>query len=411
MKTFPGDISIQDYTYSLPDERIALHPLAERDQSKLLVYKDGDIQESRFVNLPAYLPENSLLVCNNTKVINARLHFKKTTGSTIEIFCLEPAGEITEYSTVMNQKGCSTWKCFIGGAAKWKSDVLVKQIIVRNVVIQLYARMIEKQSNAYLVSFEWEPSQYSFAEIIEYAGDIPLPPYIKRTTAPTDTERYQTIYAAHSGSVAAPTAGLHFTQSVLDRLVSKNVHTTNITLHVGAGTFKPVTSSTMEQHEMHAEWIEIEKTLIEQLIQHDGYIVATGTTSVRTLESLYWLGVKAFISPHAEALSIQQWDAYSPELRQFNLSTKAALQSLLKWLEVKKKTSLFTQTQLLIAPGYAFKMVQAMITNFHQPHSTLLLLVAAAVGKDWKSIYEYALENDFRFLSYGDSSLLFMAES
>ncbi len=411
MITVPGNISIDDFTYELPESRIALHPLAQRDQSKLLVYKDGTIQAYRFEDLPDFLPENSLLVCNNTKVINARLRFKKSTGSTIEIFCLEPAGEIREYSTVMNQRGCSTWKCLIGGAAKWKSDVLTKEITIQSDVVQLHARMIEKQSDAYIVSFEWLPAQYAFAEIIEAAGDIPLPPYIKRTTASADADRYQTIYAAHNGSVAAPTAGLHFTQAVFDGLLEKHIHLANITLHVGAGTFKPVKAPTMEQHEMHAEWIEVDIATIEQLIQHKHCLVATGTTSVRTLESLYWMGVKAFLSPDEAHLSVQQWDAYSEALHQPNLSTKEALQSLWNWLQKKKKTTLFTQTQLLIAPGYQFKMVNAMVTNFHQPHSTLLLLVAAAVGNDWKKIYEYALENDFRFLSYGDSSLLFMAES
>jgi len=406
----PEDISINDYTYFLPDEKIALFPLEERDQSKLLIYNKGKIAESIFENILSYLPERSLLVFNNSKVINARLKFEKKTGSKIEIFCLEPAEEVNEYSKVMNQKGSATWKCFIGGASKWKEEYLEKKIHLNDVDIILKARIVSVLEEAYIIEFSWQPSQYSFAEIIEEAGDIPLPPYIKRTVEETDTNRYQTIYAINDGSVAAPTAGLHFSQNIFNGFASKKIKKAFVTLHVGAGTFKPVKTAQMKDHEMHSEWIDVNIQTINQIINNREMIVAVGTTSLRTIETLYWLGVKAYNNLDADKLELGQWDVYDDLLLQNNLSVEESLSNLLDWMTMKKQDRIFTQTQLLITPGYQFKIVKAMVTNFHQPQSTLLLLVAAAIGKKWKQCYDYALENNFRFLSYGDANLLFMAE-
>ena len=406
----PRNISIHDFNYTLPDEKIALFPLEERDASRLLIYKDGNIQEDRYKNIANYLPAQSMLVFNNTRVINARLRFQKAGGAKIEIFCLEPAGPITEYSTVMNQRGFSKWKAFIGGAAKWKEPFLEKHLTINNKSVQLKAKLEEKIPDAYIVSFSWEPAEISFAEILESTGDIPLPPYIKRTTNKEDENRYQTIYAQHNGSVAAPTAGLHFTEHIFSELSKKNISREYITLHVGAGTFKPVKSDKMEGHEMHAEWIDVSLGSIKNLLNQE-MIIAVGTTSLRTLESLYWLGIKVSLDPGIEIPALQQWDVYESPLFGTVMTCDEALSNLIKWLEDKKLERLFTQTQLLITPGYRFRVAKALITNFHQPQSTLLLLVAAAIGNNWKDIYQYALDNDFRFLSYGDGNLLFMAES
>ncbi len=407
----PGNISINDYNYALPEEKIALFPLEERDASKLLIYKEGVLKEDLFKNIARHLPANSLLVFNNTKVINARLRFQKSSGGIIEIFCLEPAGEINEYSSVMNKTGSVQWKCFIGGAAKWKEPFLEKSIQIGQHTCLLKAIITEKFPESYIVSFSWEPAGFTFAEILEAAGDIPLPPYIKRTTNGADTNRYQTIYAMHKGSVAAPTAGLHFTRNIFESLQEKNIETDYITLHVGAGTFKPVKAATMQEHEMHAEWIDVHTSSIRNLSLDGRLIVAVGTTSLRTIETMYWLGVKALLDPAANKLELGQWDIYEPALASANIPVKDALEALTGWMEQRKLERIFTQTQLLISPGYSFKIVKALVTNFHQPRSTLLLLVAAAVGENWRKIYQYALENDFRFLSYGDGNLVFMAES
>ncbi len=406
----PQDISILHYDYELPDHRIALHPLQQRDSSKLLVYKEGKISETIFSEIDQLLPANSLLVINNTRVINARIRFRKASGSTIEIFCLEPMGAIKEYATVMSGTGRSTWKCLVGGAAKWKEEFLVKQLDLNGAIVELKAKMLEKLSDAYLVELSWTPSQFSFASIIEAAGDVPLPPYIKRTTDEEDVSRYQTVFAKEEGSVAAPTAGLHFTEAIFEKLKQKNIQQAQLTLHVGAGTFKPVKASSMKDHEMHAEYIEVSANTIEKIKDKLGHIIAVGTTSCRTLESLYWLGVKAFLHPDEKNLSILQWDVYNEPLATASLSAKQALDSLLTWLKKNNQTQVFTQTQLMIAPGYQFRLVNILITNFHQPQSTLLLLVAAAIGDDWKKMYAYAMENDFRFLSYGDANLLWVQE-
>lgn len=412
----PKTISIQDYTYNLPVEKIALHPLEERDASRLLIYQNGKIQQDIYKNIAAYLPEDTFLIFNNTKVIKARLRFKKSSGGIIEIFCLEPYEAINEYSHVMNKKGSVKWKCMIGGVSKWKEDVIELKLAVGKELLAdgkgqlaIRAQLIEKLTDAYIVEFSWTPADLSFAEVLECAGDIPLPPYIKRKTEAGDTERYQTIYAKDEGSVAAPTAGLHFTEDIFKRFSEKNIQMDFVTLHVGAGTFKPVKAATMQDHEMHAEWIDVSVEFIEKLItQLNKTVVTVGTTSLRTIESLYWMGVKAHLQPAIQQLHISQWEVYEAPLADCGMNAKDALSALLNWLKNNNQQRLFTQSQILIAPGYHFKIANAIITNFHQPQSTLLLLVAAATGNDWHKIYDFAMQNDFRFLSYGDGSLLFI---
>lgn len=401
----PKDISIADYTYALPEERIALFPLQERDASKLLIYKEGNISEDRFCNISNHLPANSLLVFNDTKVIHARLEFFKANGARIEVFCLEPAGNISEYISVMAAKEKSVWKCFVGGAAKWKDEALEKDILISGQEVKLYARKISQEGEVYIIELSWEPAHFSFAEIIDAAGKVPLPPYIKRNVGVEDESRYQTIFARQEGSVAAPTAGLHFSEAVFEKLQQKNIQKAYVTLHVGAGTFKPVKATTMAGHEMHSEYMDVSKKAIETIIESNT-IAAVGTTSLRTLESLYWLGVKARLKPSVQELNIEQWDAYEETLINSNLNKQEALQALLAWMEKNGRENIFTKTQLLITPGYSFKIADILITNFHQPQSTLLLLVAAAIGKDWEQLYDYALQNNFRFLSYGDSNLI-----
>lgn len=399
----PKNISILDYTYDLPAERIALHPLAERDSSKLLVYKNGQVKEAVYKNIDQFLPAASLLIFNNTRVINARILFQKETGGVIEIFLLEPYN--ADHSTALSATGKTSWKCMIGGASKWKEKNL--KLKIKNA--ELTASLVEKLTDAYVVEFVWAPGELSFAEVLEHAGEIPLPPYIKRKPENEDRSRYQTIYAKDEGSVAAPTAGLHFTQDILDRIAEKNIQKDFVTLHVGAGTFKPVKAARMEDHEMHAEWIEVNAGMIRRfLAKGEEPVIAVGTTSLRTLESIYWMGVKTMLRPGIKQLQLTQWEVYEEPLAGTAVSAKEALTSLLNWLQENKQEKLFTQSQILIAPGYSFKIAGAIITNFHQPQSTLLLLVAAAVGYDWRKIYTYALENDFRFLSYGDGSLLFI---
>jgi len=409
MNSSPKNISINDFDYDLPNERIALFPLENRDQSKLLIFKDEQIKEDRFENILTHIPKESLLVFNNSKVINARIFFEKSTGSKIEIFCLEPAGETHEYASVMAEKGSSIWKCFVGGVSKWKIEFLEKSVFINDKEIVFKAKIISNLSEGFIVKFEWNDETISFAEVLDKTGDVPLPPYIKRSTELTDTSRYQTVYAQLDGSVAAPTAGLHFTEQILAQLNQHQIHQAFVTLHVGAGTFKPVKSETMQAHEMHSEWVDVDINTIQKIIDQKELIIAVGTTSLRTLESLYWLGVKSILNPDIEMLDIQQWDAY--ELPANEISKEAALTALLAWMNKKGVSRIFTTTQLLITPGYQFKIVKAMVTNFHQPKSTLLLLVAAAIGLKWKTCYEYALENGFRFLSYGDANLLFMVES
>jgi len=406
----PENIFIKDYTYELTEERIAKYPLPQRDESKLLIYKNGKIEENNYYNLDKYIPSNSLLVFNNTKVVEARLIFQKSSGSVIELFCLEPAEEYPDITTAMMQKKKVLWKCLVGGAKKWKDESLIKMIKMiesDSKEVELVAKKIKKLTDDFLIEFSWNDASLSFAEILHHTGSVPLPPYLHREAEETDKERYQTIYAKHEGSVAAPTAGLHFTERLFQKLEKKNIQRDFVTLHVGAGTFKPVKTETISEHEMHAEFFEVQKIFIENLLYHlDKNIIVVGTTSLRTIESLYWLGVKtifqAEISQHD--LQLQQWEVYNIDAS--DISTEQALQSLLQWMNKNQTEVLVTKTQIIIVPGYELKVANGLITNFHQPQSTLLLLVASIVGDHWKKIYSYALENNFRFLSYGDGSLI-----
>lgn len=411
-------IKIKDFNYHLPDERIAKFPLAERDSSKLLLYRKGEVQEDTFVNLPQYLPEGALMVFNNTKVIQARLHFRKETGALIEVFCLEPAVP-HDYVLMFQQTQSCSWYCMIGNLKKWKNGVLKRTVTVRGQEIELTVTRGEMHGNSHRVDFVWNSDEVTWAEILDAVGELPIPPYLNRETQESDKETYQTVYSKIKGSVAAPTAGLHFTERVLETLDRHGIDREEVTLHVGAGTFKPVKSEEIEGHEMHTEYICVNKRTIEKLIAHGGACIAVGTTSVRTLESLYYIGVYLATHPDAseEELHVQQWTPYEyaeqtrpqgsePDGRPEALTTVEALQNILDYLERNELSALHTSTQIIIAPGYTYHVVRMMVTNFHQPQSTLLLLVSAFVHGDWHKIYDYALEHDFRFLSYGDSSLL-----
>ncbi|MDH7464110.1 S-adenosylmethionine:tRNA ribosyltransferase-isomerase [Chitinophagaceae bacterium 26-R-25] len=411
----PEKLSINDYTYTLPEERIARFPLQERDASKLLVYKSGEIEQSTYSNISSFVPENSLLVFNNTKVVEARILFQKPTGGVIEIFCLEPSDIYPDLTTAMLQKNKVQWKCLIGGASKWKHGQILEKTFHSDLAQGadkapcLYAKMIDRLPDCFMLELSWEPASLSFAEVLHTFGIIPIPPYLKRETTADDSNTYQTIYAEHDGSVAAPTAGLHFTPAIFDALKEKNIGQTFVTLHVGAGTFKPVKAERMQDHEMHAEFIDVDKATIQKLIDYAPDIFAVGTTSLRTLESLYWMGVKALMHPSANMheLEIHQWDVYGEALQQMNVTLIDSMNALLQWMQKNNLEKILCKTQILIAPGYSFKVIKGLVTNFHQPQSTLLLLVAALIGEDWRKVYDYALENDFRFLSYGDGSLLF----
>ncbi len=397
----PRDISIANYDYPLPDERIAKFPLAERDQSKLLVYKNGTINESQFFHLPELLPEGAMLLFNNTKVIHARLFFRKPTGSVIEVFCLEPHGMAV--SQAFEQRQRCTWLCFIGNNKKWKEGPLTRQFEINNTTHIITATRREAVGNAWIVEFEWSGG-ISFAELIDSVGVIPLPPYLHREAEESDKERYQTVYAHYEGSVAAPTAGLHFTDALLDNLCSKGFKTEYITLHVGAGTFKPVSTDTIGEHEMHVEKVQISRTNLQHILEHFGKpIIPVGTTTVRTLESAYWFGVQLQSNPDLKAMHVLQWDPYT--LESMNIPAEQSYGNVLDWMERQDIEHLDGDTQLLIAPGYKYKVISGLITNFHQPKSTLLLLVSALIGDAWKECYQYALDNGFRFLSYGDSCL------
>lgn len=398
-------IRIADYNYPLPNERIARFPLEKRDESKLLLYRNGEIGESRFNHLPELLPKNSLVVFNNTRVIQARLLFRKSTGAKIELFCLEPIIP-HDYALVFQQTGSCSWLCLIGNAKKWKTGILEKEIHVGNRKVTLCAEKKESYGESHLIHFSWNDPETTFAELLDAAGILPIPPYLNRETEENDLKTYQTVYSKIKGSVAAPTAGLHFTEEVLDHLDKQGFGREEVTLHVGAGTFKPVKSETIETHQMHAEFISVNRSSIERILANSGHIIAVGTTSVRTLESLYYIGVRLSKNPLAEGedLSIDQWMPYD-EANNL-LSVEEALRHVLDYLDRHKANKLLTSTRIIIAPGYTFKIVNGMITNFHQPQSTLLLLVSAFVKGNWKPIYKYALEHDFRFLSYGDSSLL-----
>ncbi len=394
------NISIQEYSYHLPQEKIARYPLENRQDSKLLIFNKG-ITENRFINIPNYLPSNSLVVFNNTKVIQARIQFQKTTGANIEVFCLEPV-EPTDLNLVFQTKDSCSWKCIIGNSKKWKSGTLSKTITVNKQTITISISREKIIDDAQIIKFNWD-NNITFGEILEHIGNIPIPPYLNRDTEEIDLARYQTVYSNIKGSVAAPTAGLHFTDDILSELHKNNITTTDVTLHVGAGTFKPVKTEMISDHEMHTEHFFVEEKTLDLLIKYENNITSTGTTTVRTLESLYWLGVKQLEG--IDEFSISQWDPYNLPS---HYSGKEALYKLKQYLKSKGTSVLQSSTGIMIAPGYDFKIVNRLITNFHQPNSTLLLLIAAFTKDDnWKKIYNYALDNDFRFLSYGDSSLLF----
>lgn len=401
----PPKVNMKDFAYDLPESKIAQHPLPERDASKLLIYRDGKIKDDIYRNVYQYIPEQSLLIFNNSKVIPARLIFSTASGASIEIFCLEPAKENAEITTEMQKQGSVQWKCLVGRLAKWKEPTLS----ITTESFTLSATKKEQSGNAYIIEFSWTPASLSFANILEHFGAMPIPPYLKREATANDSTRYQTIYAAQQGAVAAPTAGLHFTENVFNALKSKQTHIEYITLHVGAGTFKPVKGDTIADHEMHAEWIEVEIDLIQKIIQqinNSHAVIAVGTTSLRTIESLYWMGVKAFVNPDISShdLPIKQWEVYAlPQ----DVDPVGALQALMQWLQKNNHDKLICKTQILIVDTYRLKLITALITNFHQPSSTLLLLIAAVVGNEWQHIYRHALDNNYRFLSYGDGSLLF----
>lgn len=399
-------IQIQDYSYQLPEERIAKFPLEKRDESKLLHYLAGEISEITFKFIDELIPANSLVVFNNTKVIHARMLFQRETGAQIEVFCIEPL-EHLDYQLAFASKGSCIWKCMVGNAKRWKEDVLQKLVQTPFGTVQLKAEKKGKIGELFLVEFSWDNKDLFFAEVLHYAGILPLPPYLNRDTELSDEERYQTIYAKQQGSVAAPTAGLHFTDDVFSKLAQKNIKTAEVTLHVGAGTFKPIKSAELANHEMHEETIFVERSTIESILQtltNNHPVIAVGTTSMRTLESLYWWGIRLLKKEATEVVFVGQWDAY--ELEANNIAVEDALRAIVQDMEAKAETVLQGSTQIIIAPGYAFKVVDAIITNFHQPENTLILLIAAFVGPDWRKIYEYALMNNYRFLSYGDSSLL-----
>lgn len=402
----PRHIAITEYNYPLPENSIAKYPLPERDASRLLIFQNGVINEDIYHRIARHIPENSVLVFNNTKVVAARLQFIKPTGGSIEIFCLEPHEDYPDISTAMIQKEKVRWHCLVGGAAKWKpGQVLQKKIPHGDTEIILSAHFIEKSADSFIIGLSWTPVHLSFAEVLHFAGAIPLPPYIKRAAEASDTERYQTIYSVFDGSVAAPTAGLHFTSGIFDALAEKKIQTDFVTLHVGAGTFKPVKTDLLEGHEMHAEWIDVPISFIEKLLNNlNNNIIAVGTTSLRTIESLYWLGVQISNKQSKQPIALLQWEPYDTHKK--NISPKESLQLLAEWMHEMKLENLIAKTQLLIAPGYDFKIVNGLITNFHQPQSTLLVLIDAFIGKDWRKVYDYALQKDFRFLSYGDGSLL-----
>ena len=428
------DIRISDFSYDLSDERIAKFPVEQRDQSKLLVYEHGHISETRFSHLPEYLPKNALMVFNNTRVIQARLHFRKDTGALIEIFLLEPA-EPADYEQVFQTSETCSWLCLVKKKKKWREGTLTRTLEIKGEKFELRATRKGSVGTSQLIEFQWlvenktfpiqgeSKGALSFAEILDAIGELPIPPYLNRNTEESDKSTYQTVYSRIKGSVAAPTAGLHFTEDVLKTIENQGITREEVTLHVGAGTFRPVKSETIEGHEMHSEHISVRRQTIENLIRHGGRAIAVGTTSVRTLESLFYIGRKILLNPQIgeEELAVKQWEPYENRDSRFEergtrneerdtvncqLSTLNSLRAILDWLDRHQLDTLTSATQIIIVPGYEYKIVSHLVTNFHQPQSTLLLLVSAFVGGDWRRIYQYALDHDFRFLSYGDSSLL-----
>ena len=400
------NVAISNFNYFLPKEKIAKFPLEIRDASKLLICKNGEIEQSDFKVIDKYLPENALMVFNETKVIQARIIFSKSTGATIEIFILEAVEPVSEIQSAFQQTSGVVWKCFVGNSKRWKSGVLEKKFIYKGKNCKIFIERKEKLENSSLIKFKWHPEDISFSEIIEKIGLVPLPPYLNREAVDSDKERYQTVYAKNEGSVAAPTAGLHFTENVLNKIKNRNISFGKINLHVGAGTFKPVIAEKISGHTMHFEKISIDISLIKRILKNiDGNIITVGTTSVRTLESLYWYGVKLIVDKQNEkTLFIEQWDPYNKKYN-IDLPVKEVLNFLISFMEKNEINIISGSTQLMIVPGYKYRIIKGMVTNFHQPQSTLLLLVAAFIGENWKKAYDFALEIDFRFLSYGDSCL------
>ena len=397
------EIRIEDYNYTLPDERIAKYPLPQRDSSKLLIYKNENVSESSFSLISSQLPENSLMIFNDTKVVPARLHFQRSTGAHIEIFCLEPVLPEEYVSSFAATVKCR-WKCIVGNVKRWKNDTLSLYNPLSEGEIQimnLKADLIERVGETSIVEFSWD-NKAPFSKVLEVCGSIPIPPYLNRDTEQVDLERYQTLYARFRGSVAAPTAGLHFTDVVLESIRKKNIITDTVCLHVGAGTFLPVKSSLVSEHTMHREPFVVTLSLLERLLENKGKVVAVGTTSVRTLESLYYIGVSCIETGHPS--DVDQWDPYS---RDYEYSLEQSINAIIQYLKDNNKSELSLGTRIIIVPGFRFRVVDVLVTNFHQPQSTLLLLISAFVGGNWKKIYDYALGHDFRFLSYGDSSVLF----
>ena len=402
------DIQINDYNYPLSDERIAKYPLKERDHSKLLIYKHGKVSEDVFFHVADYLPKGSLMVMNNTKVIQARLHFRKATGALIEIFLLEPALP-ADYEQMFQSRGRCEWFCLVGNLKKWKEGQLSRGFTIDDHEVTVTAERVGEVATSQRIAFTWDDNQLSMAELIDSIGELPIPPYLNRKTEECDKTTYQTVYSKIKGSVAAPTAGLHFTADVLATLDNKGIEREEVTLHVGAGTFKPVKSLHIGEHDMHTETFCVKKQTIERLIAHQGHAVAVGTTSVRTLESLYYIGYKMLQLPNAEEQHwhVEQWEPYQMQVAPDDApTTMEALQAIANYMQRNALTTLHGSTQIIIAPGYNYHIVKMLITNFHQPQSTLLLLVSAFVHGDWRNIYDYALQHEFRFLSYGDSSLL-----
>ena len=400
------NIHITDYNYDLPDERIAKFPLKERDHSKLLVYKHGEVSEDIFYNLPSHLPQGALMVFNNTKVIQARMHFRKETGALIEVFLLEPFAP-ADYEQMFQTTCHCSWLCIVGNMKKWKSGALSRTFDVKGTTLTLSVERKGEKGTSQLIDFSWDADNISFAEILDAVGELPIPPYLNRKTEESDKTTYQTVYSKIKGSVAAPTAGLHFTPKVLTDLDASGIDREEVTLHVGAGTFKPVKSNTIGEHEMHTEYICVHRQTLEKLLKHGASAIAVGTTSVRTLESLYYMGLKLHANPSLDEadLHVMQWEPYNVD-KDAEISAAEALQCVLDFLDRNGLTTLHSSTQIIIAPGYDYKIVKMLVTNFHQPQSTLLLLVSAFLHGDWKKVYDYALAHDFRFLSYGDSSLL-----
>ena len=403
----PKDISINDFTYLLPDEKIARFPLEERDASKLLVFKNGNIVDQSFCDLPDLFSKDDLLVFNQTRVVHARLFFHTTAGAKIEVFCLEPLNNKTIPEAMLDQ-GESRWLCMVGNARKWKADEILRLEIKQNGLEYIDIKLVERTNDGFSIQFNWAVSHISFAELLDFAGFLPLPPYLKRDADNIDKSRYQTVYASEQGSVAAPTAGLHFTSDTFARLKLQGVACSYVTLHVGAGTFKPVKAARMEEHDMHAEELHVTIDLIESIANCKGKIASVGTTTLRTLESVYWTSVRLMKNPDSEiSIDVSQWEPYQ-ESQEKLPNSKQAFSFLAELMRSSGMESIQGKTQIIIAPGYTIRTIEVLITNFHQPQSTLLLLVSACIGDDWKLVYEHALQNNYRFLSYGDSSALFV---